>query len=187
MARSAWFVLPLIALIALAGCAVAPQPMAPAPPAAPPTEAAPPPGPPTASSDQEFINVALGMGRSEIGMGRLALGKAAAHEVRAFAEQMVAAHTAANQRLEALAKRLKIEASPVPDQPPPELIAASGADFDKRYVAIVVKAHRDMIALFESEDQSGQDPRAKHFARSTLPELRHHLRMAEMLAQKLGL
>jgi putative membrane protein len=189
MPRSAWIALPLIALMTLAGCSSAPPSPPPAPPPAPPPPEAPPPpppGPPTASSDQEFINLALGMGQSEIGMGRLAHGKAASRQVRAFAERMVTDHTAANKRISALAHRLKIEPSPAPDQPPPELITASGPDFDKQYISLVVKAHQDMIALFESEANGGQDPRAKQLARSMLPELHHHLHMAEDIAKKLG-
>jgi putative membrane protein len=126
------------------------------------------------------------MGQSEIGTGRLAQGKAASREVRALAAKMVADHTAADAKLAALAKRLKIEPTPAPDQPPPELIAASGPDFDKQYVAMLVRGHQDAIALFESEEKGGQDTRAKRLARSMLPELRHHLHLAEILAKKLG-
>ena len=51
----------------------------------------------------------------------------------------------------------------------------------------MVKAHQDTIALFESEANGGQDTRVKRFARSMLPELRHHLHMAETIAKKLGM
>jgi putative membrane protein len=189
MSRSAWMVLPVVALLTLAGCSSAPPPP-PAPPPAPPAAPAPPPpppGPPTASSDQDFINQALGAGAGEIGMARLARGKAQSREIRAFAEHMIVDHTQANKRLEALAKRLKIEVSPTPDQPPPELIAAGGPDFDKQYIGLAIKTHQDAIALFQSEATGGQDPRAKHLARSMLPELQHHLHMAEAIGKKLGL
>jgi len=187
MPRSAWFAVPLIALTALAGCAVAPQPQQAPPPAPPPTEAPPPPpGPPTAGSDQDFINQALGLGASEIGMGRLARGKAQSREVYAFAGRMIADYTKANHRLVALAKRLKIDPSPTPDQPPPELITTSGPAFDKQYVDLVLKSHQSAIALFESEANGGQDPRAKHLAREMAVELRHNARVAEAIAKKLG-
>jgi putative membrane protein len=187
MPRTAWIALPLIAMLALAGCVTAPQPQ-PAPPPAPPAEAPPPPppGPPTASSDQDFFNQALGAGAGEIGMARLARGKAQARDVRVLAERMIADHSAADRRLKALAKRLKLDVSPTPDEPPPELIAASGPDFDKQYIDLMIKAHQNAIALFESEANGGQDPRAKRLAREMLPELRHHLRLAEAIAKKLG-
>ncbi|MBV9552989.1 MAG: DUF4142 domain-containing protein, partial [Alphaproteobacteria bacterium] len=144
------------------------------------------PGPPTASSDQDFINQAMGMNASEIGLGRLAKGKAAARSVKALASRMVTEHTHANQQLASLAKRLKIEAAPPPDQPPPDLLTASGPDFDKMYIGQMIKAHQDAIALFESEANNGQDARVKHWARSTLPTLRHHLHEAETIGKKLG-
>lgn len=188
MPKSAWIALPLLALVALAGCSSPPPPPAAPPPmpaAAPPPPA--PPAAPTASSDQEFINVAMGMNASEVGMGRLARGKAAGKEVKSLAARMVTDHTRTNHQLAGLAKRLKIEAAPAHDEPPPELAAASGPDFDKQYVAMLIKAHQDAIALYESEASGGQDARAKHFARSTLPALRHHLHEAEALGKKLGM
>jgi putative membrane protein len=187
MPRSVWTALPLLVLIALAGCATPPPPPAAPPPAAPPPEAPPlPPGPPGASSDQDFINQAMGMNAAEIGAGRLAHGKAASKAVKAYAARMITDHTQADKHLAALAKRLNIQPSPPPDQPPPDLLTASGPDFDKQYIALMVKSHQDAIALFESEANGGQDPRLKHYARSMLPTLHHHLHEAEAIGQKLG-
>lgn len=126
------------------------------------------------------------MNAAEIGMGRLAHGKAASKAVKAFAARMVTDHSGANHRLAALAKHLKIEASPAPDQPPPDLVAASGPDFDKAYIGMAIKAHQDAIALFESEAKGGQDVRVKRYARGMLPALRHHLHEAETIGHKLG-
>jgi putative membrane protein len=186
--KSVWIALPLLTVIALAGCASPSLPPAAPPPAPPPPEAAPPapPGPPSASSDQDFINLATGMNASESGMGRLAHGKAADKSLRIFAEHMTADHTLANKRLAELASRLKLQVSPPPDQPPPELLTASGPNFDKAYIDLVIKGHQDMISLFESEANNGQDTRAKHFAREMLPTLRHHLREAETLGRGPG-
>jgi putative membrane protein len=131
--------------------------------------------------------VAMGMNASEVGMSRLARGKATGKAVKSLAARMVADHTHANQQLAGLAKRLKIDAAPVHDEPPPELAAASGPDFDKQYVAMLIKAHQDAIALYESEANGGQDAHAKHLARSTLPTLRQHLHEAEALGKKLGM
>ncbi|HTZ35690.1 MAG TPA: DUF4142 domain-containing protein, partial [Stellaceae bacterium] len=119
-------------------------------------------------------------------MGRLARSKATTRPIRTLAERMVSGHTHANQQLAALAKRLHITAAPPPDQPPPELLTSTGPEFDRQYVGLVIKAHRDMIALFESEANGGGDPRAKRWARGMLPELRHHLREAEAIGHRLG-
>ncbi|HXC28308.1 MAG TPA: DUF4142 domain-containing protein [Stellaceae bacterium] len=190
MTRSLRVALMLLTLSALAGCAVPPPPApaaAPAAPAAPEATPAPSPGPPTAASDQDFINQATGLNNSEIGMGRLAHGKGAAKPLRLFAQRMVLEHTEFNHRLAALAKHLGLELAPPPDNPPPELLTTIGPDFDRHYLDLADKGHQDLIALYESEAEGGQDIRAKHLAREVLAMLRLHLKEVEALAQKLGL
>jgi putative membrane protein len=189
MTRSLRMALVLLTLSALAGCVV-PQPTAPSP--APATPAAPeatpaPPGGPTAASDQDFFNQATGLNNSEIGMGRLAHGKGAAKPLRLFAQRMVVEHTEFNHRLAALAKHLGLELAPTPDNPPPDLLTTIGPDFDRHYVDLVNKGHQDLIALYESEAEGGQDVRVKHLAREVLAMLRVHLKEGEALAQKLGI
>lgn len=190
--RRVWRVaVPLLALGALAGCAIPPAPPPPTAPPPPPL-AAPeslppaPPSAPRANSDQDFINQAAGINATEIGMGRLAHGKAAAPAVRALAARMITDYTAANRRLDLLAKRLQLVVAPPPDRPPPELLLASGPAFDKAYLTLLIDTHQNLIALFESEANDGQDTRAKHFAREMLPLLRHHLREAEAIGHKAG-
>jgi putative membrane protein len=189
MARSLWVALALLMITALADCAVPPPPTAPAPP--PPTappEAPPtvPPGPPTASSDQDFINQAAGMNAREIGMGRLAHGKGAAKALRLFAQHLALEHIELNKRLAALARHLKLDVMPPPDEPPPELLTTIGPDFDRHYVELVIKGQQDLISLYESEANGGEDIRARHFAREMLPVLRFHLKEAETLGRKIG-
>lgn len=188
MPKSAWIALPLLAVVAIAGCSSPPPPPSAPPPAPPPALAPPPPPPaPVATSDQQFINMALGMGAREIGMGRLAQGKAAAKPVKALATRIVADQTHVDGRLRALAKHLKLIPSPPPDQPPPDLIAASGPDFDKQYLRALISGHQDAISLFESETTSAQDLHAKQLARTMLPLLRHHMHEAQALGKKLGI
>jgi putative membrane protein len=180
----------LAGVLALAACAPMPKPAAPEAPApaeAPPPEAASaPPAAPAASTDQDFLNQALGLGDSQIGMGRLAHGKGAARAVRSFAEQMVMAHTFTNRRLVLIAKHLKLEAAPPPDQPPPELLTTMGPEFDRAYLTMAIAGHQNLIALCESEAANSQSPHLKHFARGLLLELRHHLVEAEALAHRVG-
>lgn len=189
MARSLWMALALLTITALAGCAV-PNPQAPAPPPPPPPaapEAPPaPPAPPSASSDQEFLNQAAGMNASEIGMGRLAHGKGAAKPLRLFAQRLSLEYIELDKRLAILAKHLQLDVTPPPDEPPPALLTTIGPNFDRHYIELVIKGQQDLISLYESEANNGQDIRAKHFARETLLELRRHLEEAQALGQKLG-
>ena len=190
MARSLWMALAALTMAALAGCAVPKPATAPAPPPPPAPEAPPPPAPPaapSANSDQDFINQAAGMNAREIGMGRLAHGKGAAKPLRLFAQRTSLEHIELQRRLSWLAKRLKLEVAPPPDRPPPKLLTTIGPDFDRHYMALLVKGQQDLISLYESEANGGQDIRAKYFAREALPLLRFQLREAEALARRLGL
>lgn len=186
------FTLSVIALTALAACSTsAPRPaVAPAPPpmaAAPPPPPAPPPAAPapapTASSDQEFIDQAATSGIAEVAGGQAARTGAKSRAVRAFGARMVADHTRANNRLMALARRLKMPVTPAGEPPAP----APGPEFDRQYIGEQVSAHQQAIALFESEAQSGQNPQLKRFAAQSLPMLRHHLQMAEGIARRMAM
>jgi putative membrane protein len=191
MARSLWVALAGLTMAALAGCAVPPPSTAPSPPAseapAPAAEAAPaPPAAPRVSSDQDFLNQAAGLNAREIGMGRLARGKGAAKEIRLFAAHLALEHIELNKRLEVLAKHLQLDIVPPPDRPPPALLMTIGPNFDRHYLDLVIKGHQDMIALYEAEETSGQDPRAKAFAREALPALRQHLKEGQSIVSKTG-
>lgn len=188
MTRSLWMALAMLTMTALAGCAVPPPP-APAPPPPPAAETPPPtpPAPPSIGSDQDFINQAAGMNAREIGMGRLAHGKGAAKPLRLFAQHLALEHIQLNKRLMVLAKHLKLDIVPPPDQPPPELLTTIGPDFDRHYIELVIKGQQELIALYDAEATGGQDVRAKHFAHEVLPALRVRLKEAEALGHRIGL
>ena len=49
----------------------------------------------------------------------------------------------------------------------------------------MLQDHKDTIQAFEKEEQSGQDPQAKAFAKATLPTLHKHLKKIEAVAKTL--
>ena len=58
-----------------------------------------------------------------------------------------------------------------------------GRDFDKDYIDMMVKDHKEDIELFEKEAEKGNDADLKAWANAKLPTLREHLRMAESIQQ----
>jgi putative membrane protein len=56
---------------------------------------------------------------------------------------------------------------------------AEGRKFDSEFLEDSAKDHREDIAEFEKEANSGQDQALKNFASMSLPTLRTHLEMAE--------
>jgi predicted outer membrane protein len=67
------------------------------------------------------------------------------------------------------------------------LASLSGADFDRAYVAKMVKGHKKAIHEFETASATLTDTDLKKYADKTLPTLREHLRMAQQLQSEVGM
>lgn len=133
---------------------------------------------------EEFVEEASAKGLAEIETARMALNKGTAPEVKAFAQQMLDDHTAANKELAAIAKGkdLKIadDAELMNKAKAFILKQRDGESFDEAYANNQVVAHEQTIELFR-EAVNLRDPELKAFAQKTLPKLEHHLRMAQDL------
>ena len=136
-------------------------------------------------ADRDFMMKAAQGGLAEVQTGNLATQQGQDTKVKSFGEQMVKDHSAANNKLKALAQSKGVELPSAPDSKDERtmkhLQSLNGADFDKAYANDMVKDHRTDIREFEHAAQSASDPDVKAFAKETLPTLRHHLAMAEAL------
>ena len=139
-----------------------------------------------AATANDFVDNAATGSMAEIESSQLALQKSSSADVKAFAQQMVTDHTAVNQQLAALAKKLGIE---VPDNASLTskakkmmLEVRKGDSFDTAYANNQVKAHEDTIKLFTKESESpAEHAELKAFATQTLPKLEQHLEMAKKI------
>ncbi|WP_191833526.1 DUF4142 domain-containing protein [Pseudomonas fluorescens] len=139
-----------------------------------------------AASNNSFIDEAVSAGMAEIQTSQLALEKTESAQVKAFAEQMIKDHTKSNQQLLDLAKQHDFS---VPDDAALTskarkmmLQVQEGASFDAAYANHQVDAHEQAVRLFDEESRSTSDPQdLRHFAKTTLPTLKHHLEMAKQL------
>jgi putative membrane protein len=185
MRRSPGLTLSFVALLALAGCGWFGK-SEPEPPPPPP----PPPPAPVASTDQQFIDIAVAGELAEIDLSRLAHRKGHHHLVRLFGDHMAAEHTQSKDRLMNVARRLNMTTSASLDSQEQavreQLASLGGADFDRQYMAGQVKGHQDMVRLFETEAQSGGSPQLRKFAEQLLPKLRQQLHRAEGVAKDVG-
>jgi len=139
--------------------------------------------------DAEFVDKAAMAGKAVVQASQLALKQAQSPDVRAFATSMVNDHGKANAQLNEIAARkgMKPQVEQITDPDVDALRGKSGHDFDVAYVAAVgPDAHRKAVALFESEARDGRDPDLRAFASATLPTLRHHLSMAQVLERRMG-
>jgi putative membrane protein len=140
--------------------------------------------------DAKFYRDAAEGGLAEVAMGNLAQQKAQSSSVKEFGAQMVKDHSAANEKLKALAesKNITLPANPSVDEmeAKSKLQALSGQSFDKSYIKGMIKDHEEDIAKFKKEATSGQDPDARAFARATLPALEAHLKKIQAIAANAG-
>lgn len=142
-----------------------------------------------AASD-DFVEDASAKGVAEVEAGKLALEKGTAADVKTFANMMVKDHTAANQKLKALADKKNIDVSDdaeLLDKAKAMILELRSAkSFDQAYANNQVKAHEATIEIFEDEIKNGEDAELKAFATETLPKLKAHLVEAKKLAAAHG-
>jgi putative membrane protein len=143
------------------------------------------------SPDHSFYHSLAEGGMAEVDLGQLAEQKGSDPKVKQFAQMMVKDHTAANEKLDALAASKQVALPKTLDASheaeKTKLSGLSGASFDKAYVQSQVQAHEKTVALLEKEISSGEDAGAKSFAQSVLPTVKHHLEAARTLASEEGM
>ena len=137
------------------------------------------------AADSSFLKSASEGGMMEVKLGELAQRNASDPQVKEFGQRMMTDHSNMGNEVKALAGRQNVSLSAdigVKDKFTYERMSKkTGADFDKAYMADMVKDHKDDIAAFEKEAKSGSDPDVRNWARQTLPTLRAHLSEAQGL------
>jgi len=106
---------------------------------------------------------------------------------KAFANQMIADHQKTSDQLKATVQSGTVKAA-IPaamdsshQKMMEELKSLSGADFTKKYHDDQVSAHKDAVSLFQRYAKGGENSALKQWAGETLPNLQHHLEMAQNL------
>ena len=139
-----------------------------------------------AAADSTFMKKAADGGMAEVELGKLAAEKGSSQEVKDFGQRMADDHSKANDQLKQLASQKHVE---LPQQPSSKHAATkakleklSGEDFDKAYVAEMLKDHKQDVAEFKRKSKSAHDDDLKSFASQTLPTLQEHLKQVQNLA-----
>jgi len=133
--------------------------------------------------DATFVVNAANAGMTEVQLGQLAQQKGTMKDVKDYGAMMEKDHTAAGDKLKALAaqKNITLPSTISNDMQKnvDDLQKKSGKDFDKAYISMMVDDHKKVISQFEDESKKGSDADIRAFADSTLHTLRHHLQEAE--------
>lgn len=142
------------------------------------------------SADKTFAQKAVPDGMFEVEAGKVAAQKGTSEDVKAFGQRMVDDHTKVNNELMQIVESKGLKLPKKLDSKGKaqlsKLSKLSGADFDKEYMTLMVKAHQGAVKLFSNEADKGKDPELKAFAAKTLPILQDHLKMAQETAAKVG-
>jgi putative membrane protein len=143
-----------------------------------------------ADGDGKFLKEAADGGLLEVKLGELAVQQAQNPEVRRFGQRMVTDHTKANKQLMSLAEKSNIALSKTLSSKHQAVFNKfrdlKGADFDRAYMADMVKDHQDDVAEFTKCSKDAQSQQVREFAAQTLPTLEEHLRLARSVAAKVG-
>lgn len=134
--------------------------------------------------DTQFVQDASQAGATEIAASKLALANSSDPQVKKFAQQMIADHTKLARSLDVVATEKGLGQAPGADSAlVGKLQGLKGAEFDKVYIdEVAVGGHQKAVELFRKESESGTDPQLKGAAARALPVIRHHLAMAQQLA-----
>jgi putative membrane protein len=139
--------------------------------------------PKASAQDSQFVSKAAPIGVQECADARLALKMTRRDDVKKLAEMLFQDHTNANAALAGIITS-KGWTSPAQVQLPNG--PRSDASFsDAQFLADQIGAHKVAILLFESEVSRGEDVDLLAYAKVTLPNLKHHLVMLQVLSDGL--
>jgi putative membrane protein len=133
------------------------------------------------TADQDFMLAAGQVNLTEIKLGEYAAQNGKRDDVKAFGRRMVKDHTAINDDLKALAAQKDVT---LPDsldatnqKMVDKLMALTGSEFDKAYIAGMFNGHKKAIKAFKTESAETKDADVKSFADKSIPVLEEHLKL----------
>ena len=104
--------------------------------------------------DDEFVHEIAAKNIATIELSRMALAKAASHEVKAFAQTVMDEDSAAGTKLKSVDLGSSSQWPAGPDDEHREaandLAEKQGADFDREYVKAIIATYQDLTAVLES-------------------------------------
>lgn len=141
------------------------------------------------STDRTFMTSASMSNSAEISLANLAATKSSTPLITAFAQQMVAEHTAAQNDLKTLGTSVSYAVSDSVDSAHVAiklmLDSLTGRSFDSAYIYGQVADHQNAVTIYQTEQSGGQHSAVKSYADSTLPHIQAHLAAADSLATSL--
>jgi putative membrane protein len=134
---------------------------------------------PVSMADKDFILTAAQGGMTEVKLGELAAQNGTRADVIEFGQQMVKDHSAINADLKTLAAQKEVTLPDSLDAKHQNMVnkmaALSGSDFDKVYIASMIKDHKMDAKEFKAESAATKDTDIKSFVDKSLSVVQRHL------------
>lgn len=139
-------------------------------------------------ADKAFVQEAMQGNDAEVQLAQLAQQKSQSADVKQFAQKMQSEHQQMNQKWFAPeAKNLGVSVPKGPSKKDKKMYekmqTLSGDDFDKAYIAAMLKDHQDDLKKYKDETESAQDPGLKQVAQLGEKVISQHLELAQQLAK----
>ena len=142
------------------------------------------------SADMPFVREAASGNLMEIQLGQMAQNKASNPAVKQFAQRMVADHNNLQNQLTSVASTGGQSFTPTMDSRHQNQInrlqGLSGAEFDRNYMSLMIRAHQRDVNNFQSQSQSANSTQVRTLASNSLPVLQQHLSLAQQVGAQVG-
>ncbi len=143
---------------------------------------------PMSAAQQQFIQKAAQGNEKEVDLAKMAQDKAQDSQLKDYAKQLEQDHSDALDDLKRIANKanITIDTTPAAEKASnsDRLNAATGRNFDRAYINMMIDDHQKDIAEFEREQENATGD-LKEFIDKTLPVMREHLQKAEDLQKNL--
>jgi putative membrane protein len=147
-------------------------------------------------NDAQIAAITDAANMGEIEQAKLALRKAKDPQVKAFAQMMIDHHGTEQKKEQQLATslNLQLETTQTSTQLQTDsqnaissLSSQTGADFDKAYMDLQVKEHKDVLDAIDNKlVPSAKNAQLKQALEAFRPKVQEHLQKAQEIQQKLG-
>ena len=142
-----------------------------------------------AEKDAQYVVDAYSAGLLEVKAAAEASKKAVSKDVKNLATMIATAHESMNGKIKALAASKNIALpTGLTDNQNDKLEnwrKEERKDYEKDFVDMMVKGHKDAVDLYEKVASNATDPEIKAWASQTLPDLRKHLDMTNATWDKI--
>jgi len=148
----------------------------------------------TGLGDADIANVIHEVNAGEIAAGKIAQTKAKNADVKAYAREMVQAHTALDKKGAKITGQQGATNAAIRDSVvnanqamSSQLQSAnSGADFDKAYIDGQVQGHQNALSFLQAAQNQTQNADLKKMIDAAIPDVQKHLDRAKSLQSKVG-